>query len=113
MSTININDLTLGQLKEIQGLANSAPDSSTAFEVGKAYYIRTATYHVLGRLKKIYTNELVLEDASWVADQGRFNESLKTGNLNEVEPFVSDAIVSRGGIIDATIWSHDLPTQVK
>ena len=86
---------------------------ASAFEVGKSYFIRTATYHVVGQLDAIYTKELVLSSASWIADSGRFNAALQSGNFEEVEPFVNDVIVSRGGIIDATEWDHDLPSQVK
>lgn len=85
----------------------------SAFECGKQYFIRTATYHVVGRLDKIYTEELVLSSASWIADSGRFHQALKTGEFSEIEPFVNDVIVSRGGIIDATEWTHALPTKVK
>jgi len=85
----------------------------SAFELGKKYFIRTATYHVVGQLNEIYTNELVLSSASWIADSGRFNAALTSGNFEEIEPFVNDVIVSRGGIIDATEWTHILPTKVK
>ena len=86
---------------------------ASAFEVGKSYFIRTATYHVIGQLDEIYTKELVLSSASWIADSGRFNAALVSGNFNEIEPFVNNVIVSRGGIIDATEWTHELPLKVK
>ena len=35
-------------------------ESKTAFVIGKKYFIRTATYHVVGQLDEIYTKELVL-----------------------------------------------------
>ena len=85
----------------------------SAFVIGNKYFIRTATYHVVGKLVNIYTNELVLSSASWIADSGRFNAALTNGNFEEVEPFVNDVIVSRGGIIDATEWTHELPSKVK
>jgi hypothetical protein len=85
----------------------------SAFEIGKNYFIRTATYHVTGRLTAIFDNELVLEDAASIADSGRFNKALTTGQFVEVEPFISPVIVSRGGIIDATEWTHELPRTVK
>jgi len=85
----------------------------SAFEVGKKYFIRTATYHVVGLLTNVYCNELVLSNASWIADSGRFNAALNSGIFEEIEPFVNDVIVSRGGIIDATEWNHELPTKVK
>ena len=85
----------------------------SAFVIGKKYFIRTATYHVLGRLDEIYKNELVLSSASWIADSGRFNAALVSGEFQEIEPFVNNVIVSRGGIIDATEWTHELPLKVK
>jgi hypothetical protein len=68
---------------------------------------------VLGKLDKVYDAELVMSSASWVADTGRFYDALKTGKLNEVEPFTDDVIVGRGSIIDATIWTHKLPKEQK
>lgn len=85
----------------------------TAFEIGKAYLIRTVTHYYTGRLVKITAQELVLEDAAWIADTGRFNECLKTGQLMEVEPFEDSVIVSRGAVVDATAWKHALPRSVK
>ena len=85
----------------------------SAFVIGKKYFIRTATYHVVGKLEYIYPKELVLSSASWIADSGRFNAALVSGNFNEIEPFVNNVIVSRGGIIDATEWTHELPLKVK
>ena len=106
---MNINNLTE---KQNQSVTNAdLPES--AFVIGEKYFIRTATYHSIGRLIAIYPNELMLEDAAWIADSGRFHDALKTGTLSEVEPFVSDLIVSRGGIIDATVWAHDLPLEQK
>jgi hypothetical protein len=111
---IDINQLTLGQIKEIQALAASpAQPQSTAYEVGKCYLIRTATYHVVGRLARITDSDLVLENASWVADSGRFHNALRDGKLNEVESFVRPVIVSRGGLIDGTEWIHPLPDAQK
>jgi len=84
-----------------------------SFELGKAYFIRTVTLYYTGRLVRITDTDLVLEDAAWIADTGRFFNALKTGVLNEVEPYVNPAIVPRGGIIDATVWDHPLPREQK
>ena len=85
----------------------------TAFESGKSYLIRTVTLYYTGRIKRITSKELVLEDAAWIADTGRFNECLVEGKFNEVEPFKDDVIVPKDSIIDATIWTHKLPRSVK
>ena len=77
--------------------------------IGRAYLIRTVTYFALGRLTHVGDKELVLEEASWVADTGRFGDALKTGRLLEVEPFPAELIVGRAAIVDATEWTHTLP----
>ena len=81
--------------------------------VGKQYFIRTVTMHIVGELVAITDKELLMEHASWVADSGRFNNALKTGVLDEVEPFINDVIVNRNSVIDATWWNHALPSEVK
>jgi hypothetical protein len=83
--------------------------TESVWHLGIAYLIRTVTMIQLGRLKKITDKELVLADACWVADTGRFNEALKTGTLKELEMFQRDVIVGRGAIVDATEWVTDLP----
>ena len=79
------------------------------YELGKSYFVRTVTMYVVGKLKSIHEGELVFEDSSWVADMGRFNEALVSGKFQESERFVNDAIVNRGAIVDATLWTHELP----
>lgn len=81
----------------------------SVWELGKNYLIRTVTMIQLGTLIDITDKELVLSNACWVADTGRFNEALKNGKLNEVEMFQRNVIVGRGGLIDATEWIHELP----
>ena len=85
----------------------------SVWELGKKYLIRTVTMIQLGRLIKVTYKELVLENACWVADTGRFNEALSKGTLNEVEMFQSDVIIGRGAIVDATEWIFDLPNTSK
>jgi len=85
----------------------------SAWEIGMNYLIRTVTMIQLGKLKRVTDKELVLSEACWVADTGRFNEALEKGTLKEVEMFQRDVIVSRGGIIDATEWLTELPKTSK
>ena len=86
--------------------------SDLPFAVGKSYFIRTVTYHILGRVAKISGDFLVMEDASWVADSGRLSKAIKEGELNEVE-FVGDAIVAINAIADGFPWIHKLPKETK
>lgn len=82
---------------------------SCSFEVGKSYLIRTVTLYYTGRIASMTDADLVLEDAAWVADTGRFGECLLTGKLAQVEPFPDSVIVNRDVIVDATGWVHELP----
>ena len=72
--------------------------------LGKAYFIRTVTMHLHGTLVDVTDQELVLVNAAWVADSGRFHDFI-TGKTqpNEVEPFAKDqpVIVGRGALVDA------------
>jgi hypothetical protein len=83
------------------------------FEVGQNYFIRTATYHCTGRVKKIVGHFLILEDGAWIADSGRFNEAINDGKLSEVEPVYVEMGVNIDSIIDYFIWTHKLPREVK
>ena len=72
------------------------------------YFIRTVTLYYTGRLKEIVGDWLVLEDATWIADTGRFHDFLKDGLCNEYESFVSSVRIPIGSIIDVTEWNHEL-----
>jgi len=87
-------------------------NSDLPFEVGSAYFIRTVTYHVLGRVKAIKGDFLVLHEASWVADSGRFSQAIERGILNEIE-YVGDAIVAINAISDAYPWNHKTPKDTR
>jgi hypothetical protein len=93
--------------------AAAADPAAGPWRVGECYIIRTVTYHLVGRLTWVGPVELVLEDAAWVADSGRWAEALRTGKLSEVEPFPAEVIVGRGSITDATAWPHPLPRDTK
>lgn len=111
----DIENLTLKEIREINSLFNkdSKNNDNSIWQIGKSYFIRTVTMHLTGKLEKITPKEMVLSNASWIADSGRFHDALKNGELNEVEPFVSDVILNRESIVDATEWIHKLPKNQK
>ena len=115
---INIDDLTLGQLKEIARQFNQqVPIQSSApsdfWEIGKPYLIRTVTMIDAGTLVAVTEHEIVLRDASWIADTGRFSAALASCEFNEVEPFPAGlTIVNRGAVIDC-IRISKVPRSVK
>lgn len=112
---MNINDLTLGQIREIQALLPpSAITPDHPYPVGSNVFIRTVTLYYTGKLVRVHPGELVITDAAWVADTGRFHVALMTGTLNEIEPFPDgEVIVPRSGLIDVCRWNHPLPRDVK
>jgi len=70
--------------------------------IGKVYLIRTVTMIDTGILVAATDKELVLEEAAWIPDTGRFSEAIKKAEFNEVEPFPSGrVIINRGCVIDA------------
>ena len=87
------------------------------YEIGKNYLIRTLTMCIVGKLSYVGAQELKLEEASWVADTGRFNIALKYGLTTmedtHIEPFHNYAIVGRSTIVDATPYMHNLPRNSK
>ncbi len=115
MTKCNVDNLTLGEIKELKALFGSplAASQEHRFKVGDAYLIRTVTMILLGRIEWVGDKEIEMSSASWVADTGRFYDAIKTGKLNEVEPFTNNILIGRGSLIDATIWTHKLPDTQK
>lgn len=112
----NIESMTIGEARQIAALFHQPqPEAdSTAFKIGENYFIRTVTHHHTGKVVAVNRQEIVLENAAWIADDGRLTEALKTGDFNEVEMFPVGArvIVGRGSLIDACQIST-LPTSQK
>ena len=82
------------------------------FSIGQKVLIRTVTYHLVGQIKDRNGDWLMLTDASWVADSGRFHTALAEGRLNEVE-HVGEAYVNLAAATDAFPWKHELPSASK
>lgn len=117
---MDIEKLTIAEARTLAAtlaafLTPAAPTSAAhPYPVGKNVFVRTVTMHYTGHLTRVTDGELVLTDAAWVADSGRFSEALSTGKLNEVEPFpAGEVIVSRAAVVDVCVWAHDLPRAVK
>ena len=114
----DLNKLSFVELKkEVIELEKKKEKASVknigVWQLGKNYVIRTVTMIQVGKLVNVTNDELVMEDAAWVADTGRWMNFLKDGNPKEVEPFIDPIIVGRQSIIDATLWKHPLLTKQK
>lgn len=110
------NDLTIEQaIRLYKALSSSGGDvvSDGPYHVGDCVLIRTVTMMQVGRIVAIYPGEIVLDEAAWVADSGRFSAALETGVLEEVEVVRGPVIVGRGAIVDVYQWRHQLPKVTK
>lgn len=112
---MKIDDLTIREAREIASMFGTTAAKSHSLPVGEAVLIRTVTLHYTGRIKSVTESDLVLSEAAWIADTGRFSTALKDGfpSNAEVEPFTDDVVVSRAVIVDVTRWRHDLPKAQK
>jgi len=105
---MDLDNLTLGQIKQLKNLFGNETALENPYKIGEKYAIRTVTMIYVGKLKAVFHNELVLSDCAWVADTGRFYNFLAEGKADEVEPMPGDVVVGRGALVDAAIWQHDL-----
>lgn len=109
----------LQELEELETKVRSKKDTAkyqkmeVPFKIGGCYFIRTVTYFATGRVKAIVGNFLVLEDAAWIADTGRFREAIMKGMLNEVEPVDVPMYLNINSITDAFDWEQKLPREQK
>lgn len=117
MKVMEIKMLEEMKLKDVIELVNvlkgKDKEETSLWEIGKSYFIRTVTMHLIGTLEVINDKELLLKDAVWVAESGRFNVALRTGELDEVEVFKNNVIVNRDCIVDATMWDRPIPAESK
>ncbi len=112
-----LDDLTIGEARELSAMFNPTPRTRGTrpcpFKVGDAYLIRTVTNYWTGRVEAVVGAFLVLSDAAWIADTGRYSEAKDEEHLKEVEPCDEPVFVSLGSVIDARLWTSTLPRKVK
>ncbi len=119
---MNINELTIGQAKELSEMFGGSQTSSSndhPFEVGQKWLFRTVTHFSLGEIVAIYGNgtrlHLELKNASWVANTGRWHLCVANGieglDKAEVEPYPDNArvFVNAETLVDFVSWNHSLP----
>ena len=111
MKTINISDETY---EKIKNQLNEQDYNVTKLDelVGKRFFFRTVTYHLVGEVTGRIGNFLRLENASWIADSGRFMNAIVDGTLKEIEP-VGVAWINLDTVTDFFPWKHPLPEDQK
>lgn len=76
--------------------------------VGDKVVIRTVTYHHVGVVKTVGEGYVILTDASWIADSGRWGEFLRTGSPSESEKYPRDCVVYFGAMVDSSDFAADV-----
>lgn len=81
------------------------------YKVGNNVILKTVTDYYVGRILMVGEEEIVLVEASWVADTGRWSVALATGfdEDAEIEPCMDPVVVNRKALTAGTLWRHALP----
>ena len=83
-------------------------------EKGSSVIIRTVTYYYTGEVVAVSDHWILLKNAAWIADSGRWSEALRTGVLSEVEPYPDGEVwINSGAVTDIAAWTHPLPRKVR
>ena len=110
---MNIDELTIGQAKQLAALLNKpADESASPYDpwIGKNIAIRGVTMIDVGRLVAVYQQELVIEDAAWIPETERWAQFLSDGSYKECEPYPAGRVViGRGAICEVVEWTRPLP----
>ena len=105
---MNIEDMTVKQVREITSLFGESGAKPCPFKPGQSYMIRTVTMTWTGRVQRVEGDFLVMSDAAWIASTGRYADATTIDALSEVEPIKGEAIIGLGAVVDARAWSGEL-----
>lgn len=108
---MQINDLI--ELAKILDNDNISNKSDLPFKIGEAYLFRTVTHIEVGRVKSICGLFVEIEEASWIANTGRYHDCLLKGVFNEIEPYPLTSTINSASLINFAPWTHKLPTEQK
>jgi hypothetical protein len=114
---MSINDMTIGEFKELQSIFGGNNSKGHFVEAGKAYLFRTVTCIELGLVTEVRGEHVKIEQASWIADTGRYHDALRDGietqSNSEIEPYPDYDIVNMGAVVNYAPYNHPLPTVQK
>ena len=118
---INIEDLTLKQIREIQALDSPAVINEeyrpTLLDklVAKNVIVRTVTMIYTGRLAEVHHDHLVLVDCSWIPETERFMQFVADGKVRECEPYPEGlpVFINKGALLDLCELKKELPRSQK
>ena len=93
----------MAECEDLQALrAQADSDPAVApWRLGQAYLIRLVTHYWTGRLVSVTQHEIVITEAAWIPDTGRYSTCVTSGTPTEVEPVDGRVILGRGAVVDA------------
>ena len=111
---INLDDLTLGQIKELQLFAGKSPTQSSDisdYPIGHNVIVRTVTMIYTGLLHKVTEADLILLQCSWIPQTEKYKSFVETGAVKYCEPYPDDlkVFVNRGALVDFCELKAQLP----
>jgi len=112
---MNINDLTLGQIKEIQSLGFAQNEKINDELLNKKVVIRTVTMIYTGLLVEVTKEEFILTQCSWIPETDRYMSFIAEGKVKECEPFPDElrVHVNRGALMERCELKSSLPRSQK
>lgn len=114
---MDIDRLTVGEVKQLKALlgGQDAPSKRLPMPLGAHVFIRTVTHYYTGKVIAVSEEEVQLSDAAWIADTGRFAESMREFNFSEVEPYPDGhhPILNRSSFIEWGPGPKELPRTQK
>jgi hypothetical protein len=105
--TFEISDELAEQLAEQLCTDGATEVSSIKDFVGSKLFIRTVTYHMVGKVVAVKGNLIELASASVVFESGPLTKALKDGTLANKES-VGKMWVNFASVTDIFPWSHAL-----
>ena len=109
-------ELLIELIKEIicdDNAASNESNNGSPVKIGESYLFRTVTHIEVGRVKSICGQFVTLEDASWIADTGRYHDCLSKGEFSEIEPYPLTTTLNLNSLINLAPWPHSLPKEQK
>ena len=84
------------------------PPTRSQFPYMDKVAIRTVTHYYTGRVTAASERFVLLDEAAWIADTGRWYQFVADGTYNEAE-YAGEVAVAIGAIVDVVPWKHELP----
>lgn len=112
---INIDEITIGQLRALQASVPYQSNIKSDYPVGKNVIVRTVTMIYTGRLERVTDADLVLVDCSWIPETDRFMQFVANGSVKECEPYPDGlpVFINRGALLDMCELRKELPRSQK